>query len=522
MKKFISYFFVFILIFFLTLFYTNFFNPFIVANLEKKLSKEYDLEVASFQIKPNKIQINFLTNNEILTIINMDYFLPALKFEGNYRINADSLQNFGVKIDEKIDFNGSFNGRFKKLNIDGSGKIFDGNFAFEAYKNGKKLEKLKTFGQNLELNQILALKNRPNIFQGRVDLKVDLDKQDEELNGRADIQIFNVELVKEPNFLANINLISDIKNSIAKIDGNLTTAFVNLNLQNTIYDFKKDILNAEFKTYKTKDIPIIQTLNLNGVLNLNSLQDKAFGDGKIFIKEINFYSEFVLKNEIIDMNYSFFIEDLRKLKLKNRLIGELKVDGRAQFSQDGHKISLFSNLFDSKLEVELEGESLKAQIKNFQIKEVLKMLNQIKFFDGDADFDFWFDIKKEIGNFKIFINEGRISLKGFETLIRVVSGYDISKELYKNAEILGKIENRYLIFDANLKSQNSQILIKDAKINLKNGNCEIILDIKFNGIDAKIFLSGDVSKPKYRVESNFVKNKTAWIGEALSVFGINL
>lgn len=161
-------------------------------------------------------------------------------------------------------------------------------------------------------------------------------------------------------------------------------------------------------------------------------------------------------------------------------------------------------------------------MQNFEIKELLKMFNQKQFFNGNADFNLDFDLQKELGDFKIIINEGRVLFKGFETLIRTFSGYDISKEIYKNGLIIGKIENNELIFDADLKSKNSEIFVKNGKINLKDESCQIELNIKINQNDAKIILSGDINRPKYQIQSDFMKSKTAWIGQALEKLGINL
>ena len=149
------------------------------------------------------------------------------------------------------------------------------------------------------------------------------------------------------------------------------------------------------------------------------------------------------------------------------LKGKLDVNG--EISNKDHSIAILgkADTLGGAFDFTFKNDKLNANLKNIDIQELSYMLDYSKIFDSKANFSLDYDSLLKKGNLVGKLNNGHLLENDFVTLIKQLSKVDLTQEIYENFDINTQINDRILTSNLIMKSQNTQINIKDAVVDLE-------------------------------------------------------
>ncbi|MFW5619654.1 MAG: hypothetical protein ACOCMY_07295 [Campylobacter hyointestinalis] len=200
-----------------------------------------------------------------------------------------------------------------------------------------------------------------------------------------------------------------------------------------------------------------------------------------------FNGSFDINKMLLDAVYNAKIDDLSKLEFLSgkKLIGATNLDGKIKYDKNLYA-TLKSKLLNSELNSELEDNKLSLNMNNFDISELLAMLDYEKFYSGKGNLNANYNLESAKGNFKIDILEGSLTKSGLTDAISVALDRDITKEVYKDGYIKGDINRDLVTLKAEISSPKSDINITKGTLNLANSKIFIPVDLNIEKTDLRV------------------------------------
>ena len=416
-------------------------------------------------LTPNKAEIKSNLISPIAEIFMNRTILDLTtnNLKTDYKIDIKNLSKLEGIISKKLNGQLLTNGSFKlfdeTIQIEGDSNVFEGITKFNAEFVNLNPSFIKFSIENSKLEKLLQVINEPIYATGDLNVQGNIKKLDaNKLDGAINTRINNGLIISEvANTITKQNMKEKI-NFDLKVDTNLLqneaiskmnieTSIGNLSTQNSVYNLKDNSFNSDYL------INIQSLANLRDILNMN-------------------------------------------------LKGKLDLNG--EISNKDHSIAILgkADTLGGAFDFTFKNDKLNANLKNIDIQELSHMLDYSKIFDSKANFSLDYDSLLKKGNLVGKLNNGHLLENDFVTLIKQLSKVDLTQEIYENFDINTQINDRILTSNLIMKSQNTQINIKDA-----------ILDLEKNQIDAKINstlkektlfvnLKGDTNAPKISLDAN--------------------
>ncbi len=441
------------------------------GTLNKKLLKvqmpsySYKLK-AKGQLKDNTIyvkQANLLTNFVNLNLHNLSYatLLSALKSDFNANIeNLRALQIFTkTALNGKVNLTGHIDKLGDKVSLNAKTKSLGGTTNIKYNNNSANID-----FQDIELAKVLYILNQPHFIENsKASGKIKLSNI-EKLNGLFTIKSVGSIDTKTLQKLYNINLGDSFKYSMLVRDGvvkdgrfitqpKANTSFGSIDFDYLNYDKNIDKLTGKYLV-KIPDLAKLEPLigkKLNGAFNFKGT-----------IKRV--------KNQLI------------VTAVANELSGV---------------INLISD--NNKIKVDAAGVSAVKALRLLNLEEVI---------DGVAEFNLNYFKAKRSGNFSLKLDEARFLNSSLVDNLKNYANFDLSKEVFENANIDGKIDNSIITFNLDTHSQRVAISSKNAKIDTKNMTIDARVTINHKNQDYTFRVSGDIKNPRIKLIFNgYVKRK---------------
>jgi len=165
------------------------------------------------------------------------------------------------------------------------------------------------------------------------------------------------------------------------------------------------------------------------------------------------------------------------------------------------------DLFKGKLEANYKGGTLDAVLKNFEVKGLTQTLGLEHLYDGNGDAKFDYETKQKLGKFDILLKEGHLASTNLTNNIKIFTGKDITKEIYKDGKIYGDIKGDNVVFNVNLSSPKSDIKVANGTYNTATKMLNAPLVCRLEKTDLNVQISGTTDKLKYDVRSQYLENK---------------
>ena len=415
-------------------------------------------------LTPNKAEVKTSLISSIAEIfMNRTVIdLSTNDFKTDYKIDVKNLNKLegiiGKKLNGEFLANGSLKSIDKTIQTEGSSNIFEGITKYNAEFKDSKISNIKFAIESAKLEKLLQIINEPIYATG------------------------------------DLNIQADIKNAnLDKLDGTINSKITNGLLINEVANtiFKQDLKEkVDFDLYvDTNLLPnqAISKTNLETTIGNLSTQNSVYN-----LKENAFISDYLLN-----------IPSLEKLKdiLKISLKGKLDIAG--EFSNKENSLSLNgkSDTLGGTFDFDLKNEKLNASLKNIEIQELSSMLDYSKIFDSKANLNLDYDLLVKKGNLVGKLTNGHLLENGFVSLVDQLAKVDLTKELYETIDIDTQINDRVLTSNLIMKSQNTQIDIKDSVLNLEQN----LIDTKINTIikdkNFTVDLKGETSSPRISIDT---------------------
>ena len=416
-------------------------------------------------LTPNKAEIKSNLISPIAEIFMNRTILDLTtnNLKTDYKIDIKNLSKLEGIISKKLNGQLLTNGSFKlfdeTIQIEGDSNVFEGITKFNAEFVNLNPSFIKFSIENSKLEKLLQVINEPIYATGDLNVQGNIKKLDaNKLDGAINTRINNGLIISEvANTITKQNMKEKI-NFDLKVDTNLLqneaiskanieTSIGNLSTQNSVYNLKDNSFNSDYL------INIQSLANLRDILNMN-------------------------------------------------LKGKLDVNG--EISNKDHSIAILgkADTLGGAFDFTFKNDKLNANLKNIDIQELSYMLVYSKIFDSKANFSLDYDSVLKKGNLVGKLNNGHLLENNFVTLIKQLSKVDLTQEIYEKFDINTQINDRILTSNLIMQSQNTQINIKDAVVDLEKNQIDAKINSTLKEKTLFVNLKGDTNAPKISLDAN--------------------
>lgn len=408
--------------------------------------------------------LNLTSNLADLKAKEMVYKIKTGDFESDYTLFVSNLSL--LKDVTKYKLRGSFKaeGMVKK----------DGNeisYHLESLSLGGHLKavgvdkRLEVVADALRLDKLLYILNQPKYSYANIDMKIFADNLGE----------------KEQ-----------------KAEGNITLGNGTLNGK---------ILQKEFNVTIPADFGYesISHFNLeNDMIYFASDLNSSIFNAKVYNTKIK------LKDSSIDGKYTLSVDDLSKLKFLTKRDIEGRADTNGTFK-------VIDGLVDIKGLSDIFGTNSHYEYKNGDINinssdiDVLNLLNTLKYppvFDSNGSLQAYYSPKWKKGVFSVKLKDGHILRNQLSDTVFALTGFDITKELYKESILRGNIKDSIVNFNFDLNSTNTNLKAYSAIFDMHTQEIKVPFVLKIKDKDVEGEIVGNINHPKVKINSSsYIKNK---------------
>jgi translation initiation factor IF-1 len=212
-------------------------------------------------------------------------------------------------------------------------------------------------------------------------------------------------------------------------------------------------------------------------------------------------SHFNIGSGALVSDYTLRVIDLSKLyfatgqKMRGAIVfnGDVKKDENLDFTAH-------SSTLDGTIDAHLHNDDFKAELKNLQTLKMLHMLYYPEIFKSSLNGKVNYNLATQKGTLKSLLSNGRFTKNQMADLTKQYAKFDLYKERFNTT--LNSDINKELI-TTNLSMQSNKASITDEKllINTKTNRIKANLKLIANKHPITIKLSGDVSKPKVKIDA---------------------
>lgn len=323
---------------------------------------------------------------------------------------------------------------------------------------------------------------------------------------RAKIQNLDVAkllyMIKQPHYAeALLSLEADI--SDARVDSlkgevksTITNGVFDSAYLSKAYEFSspmpKSTFNAQTNTI-LKDGIADSKVKFNS--NLANLDIKS---AKFNIKDASLKSDYVLN--ISDLNTLYFVTN-------QHMRGAFSANGELSKSKD-LDFTLYSNISGGKLDAKLHNDDFSAKLSDIKTTKLLYMLMHPELVDATLNAKVDYNLAQSKGVFDGDIINAVFAKNQTFDLIKQFTKVDMYRENF-NGKVGAKIDKENILASIDLRSKETALTTKDAKLNTKTNqmNSDLSIVIKNDTINAN--LNGDMNSPKVNIDlEKFLKSET--------------
>ena len=415
-------------------------------------------------LTPNKAEVksNLISSLGEISMNKTIIELSTNNIKTDYKIDIKNLAKLEGIISKKLNgqflTNGSLKAFDETIQIEGNSDVLEGITKYNADFINLKPSNIRFSIENARLEKLLQVINEPIYTTGSLNI---------------DANIKNADLNKLDGTI------------ISKIDDGLIV---------------NEVANVVFKQN------LEEKLNYNLEVDTNLVPNQAISKAYIETSKGNLTAQ----KAVYDFNVNSFISDyllnipaLEKLKdvTKINLKGTLDIVGEISNKENNFSVIGNSKTLGGTFDFDLKNDKLNANLKNIDTQELSNMLDYSKIFDSKANFILDYDLLSKKGNLTGKLLNGHFLENDFTLLINQLTKGDLTKEVYDTFDIDSQIDDKLLISNLIMKSQNTQITTKDAVLDLKQNLVDAKIDTTIKDKTLAIKVNGNTSNPKISVDA---------------------
>ncbi len=324
----------------------------IIKDKISKATKIEDIQINHFNLSLSSLEILVLVQNQMIKI-NSSFGILAKTLDTSYEVDIKDLSTFNKVSNQKLQGTfytvGTLKGTFDDLNLVGFAKLANGEIDYKLKIDRNNIRDIILDINSIDLPTLLTMVNQPQYINGKLSANTTISSINlEDVQFKANVKAgkFNVAVFQE-------NLALTIPKSKFSLD-------TNINLQNKIGDFKFDFSSNLIRLWTKGNI------NLN-TLNTNSKY-------KVLINNL------AMLEPIIGIKSKGAIQTNGTIKGDKK---DMTIVGKSNLAKGNTTYNI--NLKNMAI------NSIKGNIKDTKIDELLSMVNQPKY--AKAKLNMNFDIK---------------------------------------------------------------------------------------------------------------------------------
>lgn len=373
----------------------------------------------------------------------------------DYIVNIINLSLIEKSMQGNILFDGNIKQDKDGLSIDINSNTLGGTIKGVVLNDNLKFDFAK-----LDLTKISTMFKQPKYSDGNLNLSLDID----DIKSNKGRLVLNVE-----EGSLHVNELIEIKETKnIKYNFSLTT------------DMKKEasLINADFDS---------DTFTLK-------LKDNIFNSDTKFLEG----------------PYSLHVDDLNKLYFvtQRAIKGDVQVDGKYAYENEELILDGTSSFLDAKTIFNLKNNTLHVKSDDLSMIKVADALYYPKVFDSFASLEADYDLASEKGLVSISALNGKLLKSELTNIVYVVSGFDLSSEIYKDSLLRGVIDKKSVDFSLLMNGLESYFKIPTGHLDLESNEIKGDFDIKIENKDFKGSIEGKLEQPTVKLNSSeYIKHK---------------
>ncbi len=283
-----------------------------------------------------------------------------------------------------------------------------------------------------------------------------------------------------------------------KAKGSITIGNGRLNSELIQKDFNITI-PADFK-YKS-----ISSFNLKGEsAAFESDLNSSIFDAKLYD------AEFKIKESLIGGKYTIRVDELNRLKFltKRDLKGSADTNGTFKIVDGVIDIRGVSDIFGANSRYEYKNGDININSSDINVLNLLNTFNYPPVFDSNATLQAYYNPKWGKGVFSVKFKDGHILRNQLSDTVFALTGFDITKELYKESVLRGDIKSGRVNFNFELNSTNTNLKAYSATFDTRSDDIKVPFVLKIKDKDVEGEIKGNINHPKVKINSSsYIKNK---------------
>jgi len=452
--------------------FTPFGNSFIKPIAESKIQEQTKLDsrLTTFLLSTSDFEIVLELNEKNNIKAKGSYSLFSKAFDFSYEIDFQKLESLDsftqTPLRGALYTNGTVKGDRAFMKVEAKSNLASSNTTFEVVLKEFALSSLRAKIENLQIEKLLYMLKQPHYTNGLLSMNAEIS------DARSD-----------------------------KLDGKITTAITKGHFDSSYltkaYGFKSTMPTTTFdSTMITMLKGSIADTKVDFNSNIAKLNIKS---AKFDIKEGSLKSDYAVN--IADLDKLFFITS-------QHLRGALAANGEFSKAKD-LDFTMHTNIADGKIDAKLHNDDFYADISSIKTKKLLYILLYPEMLDATLNAKLNYDLLQSRGTFNGQVANAKFEKNQPFDLVKQYVKFDMYKELF-NGDVNAKIYKENVLASVDLRSMESAIKIKEAKINTKTNQIDTDLTLGIKKDEISATLRGDIDAPRVSINfEEFMKTEAA-------------
>ncbi len=167
-----------------------------------------------------------------------------------------------------------------------------------------------------------------------------------------------------------------------------------------------------------------------------------------------------------------------------------------------------SKTLDGTIDAHLHNDDFKAELKNLQTLKMLKMLYYPEIFKSSLNGKVNYNLALQKGTLKSLLSNGTFTKNQMADLTKQYAKFDLYKEHF-NTTLNSDINKELITTSLSMKSNKASITDDKLLLNTKTNQIKANLKLIANKNPITVKLSGNVTKPKVKVDAKDLIKKEA-------------
>lgn len=217
-----------------------------------------------------------------------------------------------------------------------------------------------------------------------------------------------------------------------------------------------------------------------------------------------------LKTGVLNTAYQLHVKELLTLKplTKQALHGPFAMRGEAGVNENGPRATGVTEVLGGKSSFVFENNQLDTALAGMVFERLSVLLDVPYVFESVGDATLAYNVTSDTGAFQVAFPQGRLVESELTRLVQVATGFNLTRELYENTTLVGKISPKSIVFDLLMRAEQSQLGVSQGTLGRENDQLRVPFDILVQKKDLSGVIEGKMQNPRVSIKaSQYIQKK---------------